>query len=154
MIRTIYDAIPTLPAMPYRVRYGRLENTRELVIPRLPYVVITGGREPPSPDNLPRRQSGCGKRVGHDQLPDSQTLDRKVFNRDRFEVRFGNSQTANDEAPYGQSGNCKCADGEGTEGEGTEGIGADRGTSDAHLSKLSNTRHMTHIYHGTSGSGT
>ncbi len=38
--RTIYDAIQTLPAMPYRGRYGRLENTRELVIPRLPYVVI------------------------------------------------------------------------------------------------------------------
>ncbi len=26
--------------MPYRGRYGRLDNTRELVIPRLPYVVI------------------------------------------------------------------------------------------------------------------
>ena len=26
--------------MPYRGRYGRLENTRELVIPGLPYVVI------------------------------------------------------------------------------------------------------------------
>jgi toxin ParE1/3/4 len=38
--RTIYDTIQTLPAMPYRGRYGRLENTRELVIPRLPYVVI------------------------------------------------------------------------------------------------------------------
>jgi toxin ParE1/3/4 len=38
--RTIYDAIQTLPAMPYPGRYGRFENTRELVIPRLPYVVI------------------------------------------------------------------------------------------------------------------
>ncbi len=26
--------------------------------------------------------------------------------------------------------------------------------ADAHLSKLSGTRHMTHIYHGTSGTGT
>lgn len=26
--------------MPNRGRYGRLENTREMVIPRLPYIVI------------------------------------------------------------------------------------------------------------------
>jgi hypothetical protein len=35
--RAIYDAIQSLRTMPYRGRYGRLENTRELVIPRLPY---------------------------------------------------------------------------------------------------------------------
>jgi len=26
--------------MPYRGRYGRLDNTRELVIPRLPYIIV------------------------------------------------------------------------------------------------------------------
>lgn len=38
--RTIYDAVQSLRTMPYRGRYGRLENTRELVIARLPYIVI------------------------------------------------------------------------------------------------------------------
>jgi toxin ParE1/3/4 len=38
--RAIYDAIQSLRSMPYRGRYGRLENTRELVIARLPYVVV------------------------------------------------------------------------------------------------------------------
>jgi toxin ParE1/3/4 len=38
--RTILDAIQTLPAMPYRGRYGRVADTRELVIPGLPYVMI------------------------------------------------------------------------------------------------------------------
>jgi toxin ParE1/3/4 len=26
--------------MPYRGRYGHIENTRELVLPRLPYLVV------------------------------------------------------------------------------------------------------------------
>ena len=26
--------------MPYRGRHGRVENTRELVVPRLPYVIV------------------------------------------------------------------------------------------------------------------
>jgi plasmid stabilization system protein ParE len=26
--------------MPYRGRYGRIEDTRELVVPRLPYLVV------------------------------------------------------------------------------------------------------------------
>jgi toxin ParE1/3/4 len=38
--RAIYDAVQSLRTMPYRGRYGRLENTRELVIARLPYIVI------------------------------------------------------------------------------------------------------------------
>jgi toxin ParE1/3/4 len=37
---TIYEAVQSLLIMPYRGRYGRVENTRELVIPRLPYVVV------------------------------------------------------------------------------------------------------------------
>ena len=38
--RAIYEAVQSLRAMPYRGRAGRLEDTRELVIPRLPYVVV------------------------------------------------------------------------------------------------------------------
>jgi len=38
--RAIYDAIQSLRTMPYRGRYGRVENTRELVISRLPYVAV------------------------------------------------------------------------------------------------------------------
>jgi addiction module RelE/StbE family toxin len=38
--RRIYEGVQSLRTMPYRGRYGRLENTRELVIPRLPYLVI------------------------------------------------------------------------------------------------------------------
>jgi len=38
--RSIYDAIQSLRTMPRRGRHGRLENTRELVISSLPYLVI------------------------------------------------------------------------------------------------------------------
>jgi addiction module RelE/StbE family toxin len=38
--RAIYEAVQSLRTMPYRGRYGRLEDTRELVIPRLPYIVV------------------------------------------------------------------------------------------------------------------
>jgi addiction module RelE/StbE family toxin len=38
--RTIYDAVQSLRTMPYRGRNGRLENTRELVLARLPYLVV------------------------------------------------------------------------------------------------------------------
>jgi addiction module RelE/StbE family toxin len=40
IVRTIYDAVQSLRTMPYRGRYGRLDNTRELVVPRLPYLVV------------------------------------------------------------------------------------------------------------------
>jgi plasmid stabilization system protein ParE len=38
--RAIYDAVQSLRTMPYRGRSGRLENTRELVIAGLPYIVF------------------------------------------------------------------------------------------------------------------
>ena len=38
--RIIFDTVQSLAAMPYRGRPGQIENTRELVIPGLPYVVI------------------------------------------------------------------------------------------------------------------
>lgn len=38
--RRIYEAVQSLLTMPYRGRYGRIENTRELVLPRLPYLVV------------------------------------------------------------------------------------------------------------------
>lgn len=36
----IYDCVQGLRTMPYRGRHGRVENTRELVVPRLPYVIV------------------------------------------------------------------------------------------------------------------
>jgi plasmid stabilization system protein ParE len=38
--RHIYEAVQSLRTMPYRGRYGRIENTLELVLPRLPYLVV------------------------------------------------------------------------------------------------------------------
>lgn len=40
VVRTIYDTVRTLPTMPYRGRPGRLGESRELVIPGLPYIVV------------------------------------------------------------------------------------------------------------------
>jgi toxin ParE1/3/4 len=40
VIRRIYDAIQTLRSMPFRGRVGRVEGTRELVVPGLPYVIV------------------------------------------------------------------------------------------------------------------
>ena len=40
VIKTIYDSIRRLPHMPYRGRLGPIENTRQLVVPGLPYIVI------------------------------------------------------------------------------------------------------------------
>jgi addiction module RelE/StbE family toxin len=39
-ILEIYQTIGTLRDLPYRGRPGREEGTRELVMPRLPYIVI------------------------------------------------------------------------------------------------------------------
>jgi toxin ParE1/3/4 len=39
--RTIYETVQSLRTMPYRGRAGRIENTRELVMPRLPYLLVT-----------------------------------------------------------------------------------------------------------------
>jgi toxin ParE1/3/4 len=39
-IREIYQAILTLRSTPNRGRPGREEGTRELVLPRLPYIVV------------------------------------------------------------------------------------------------------------------
>ena len=36
----IVDAVETLAYLPYRGRQGRRQHTRELVMPRLPYLVI------------------------------------------------------------------------------------------------------------------
>ena len=38
--RTIYETVQSLRTLPHRGRYGRIENTRELVMPGLPYLVI------------------------------------------------------------------------------------------------------------------
>ncbi|MBV9084627.1 MAG: type II toxin-antitoxin system RelE/ParE family toxin [Acidobacteriaceae bacterium] len=38
--RAIYNAVQELRTMPYRGRYGRLGDTRELVIPQLPYIIV------------------------------------------------------------------------------------------------------------------
>jgi addiction module RelE/StbE family toxin len=39
-ILEIYQTILTLRSTPYRGRAGREEGTRELVLPRLPYIVV------------------------------------------------------------------------------------------------------------------
>jgi addiction module RelE/StbE family toxin len=44
-ILEIYQAILTLRSTPYRGRAGREEGTRELVLPRLPYIVVYRVRE-------------------------------------------------------------------------------------------------------------
>ena len=38
--RAIYEAIQSLRRLPYRGRYGRVENTRELVVPGLPWIAV------------------------------------------------------------------------------------------------------------------
>lgn len=38
--RVIYDAVQSLRTMPYRGRPGRVDNTRELVVRTLPYIVV------------------------------------------------------------------------------------------------------------------
>jgi len=37
---TLYDGCATLKDFPYRGREGRIEGTRELVFPGLPYIVV------------------------------------------------------------------------------------------------------------------
>jgi addiction module RelE/StbE family toxin len=39
-ILEIYQTVLTLRSIPYRGRAGREEGTRELVLPRLPYIVV------------------------------------------------------------------------------------------------------------------
>lgn len=39
--KTIYDACASLEVFPERGRIGRIEGTRELVIPGLPYIVAS-----------------------------------------------------------------------------------------------------------------
>jgi addiction module RelE/StbE family toxin len=39
-IREIYETTATLRSIPFRGRIGRAEGTRELVIARLPYIVV------------------------------------------------------------------------------------------------------------------
>ena len=38
--RTIYDSVQSLRTLPHRGRAGHIANTRELVLPRLPYMVV------------------------------------------------------------------------------------------------------------------
>jgi len=38
--RTSYDAVQSLRTMPLRGPYGRIEGTRELVLPGLPYIIV------------------------------------------------------------------------------------------------------------------
>jgi toxin ParE1/3/4 len=39
-ILEIYQAVLALRSTPYRGRTGRVEGTRELILPRLPYIVV------------------------------------------------------------------------------------------------------------------
>jgi addiction module RelE/StbE family toxin len=40
VVRTIYDTAGSLESFPYRGRVGRVDGTRELVLPSLPFVVV------------------------------------------------------------------------------------------------------------------
>jgi len=40
VVRTIYDSAGSLESFPYRGRTGRVEGTRELVLPSLPFVIV------------------------------------------------------------------------------------------------------------------
>ena len=40
MMPAIYDAVQVLRSFPQRGRHGHVENTRELVIPGLPYMAV------------------------------------------------------------------------------------------------------------------
>jgi addiction module RelE/StbE family toxin len=40
VVRTIYDSAGSLGSFPYRGRTGRVEGTRELVLPSLPFVIV------------------------------------------------------------------------------------------------------------------
>lgn len=39
MVRRIFEAVLILESMPYTGRHGRISGTRELVIPKTPYIV-------------------------------------------------------------------------------------------------------------------
>jgi toxin ParE1/3/4 len=43
--KTIYDGCASLAVFPNRSRKGRIEGTRELVFPGLPYIVVTRVKE-------------------------------------------------------------------------------------------------------------
>jgi addiction module RelE/StbE family toxin len=40
VVRTIYDSAGSLESFPYRARVGRVDGTRELVLPSLPFVIV------------------------------------------------------------------------------------------------------------------
>ena len=40
IVGAVFDAIQSLGKMPYRGRPGRNQNTREMVVPGLPYIII------------------------------------------------------------------------------------------------------------------
>jgi toxin ParE1/3/4 len=40
VVQTIVDAIESLTLHPFRGRPGRLEDTRELIMPKLPYLIV------------------------------------------------------------------------------------------------------------------
>jgi toxin ParE1/3/4 len=43
--RIIYEAVRSLGQMPYRGRRGRLNDTRELILPNLPFLVVYRPRD-------------------------------------------------------------------------------------------------------------
>jgi toxin ParE1/3/4 len=40
VVKTIYDSAGSLESFPYRGRVGRVDGTRELVLPSLPFVIV------------------------------------------------------------------------------------------------------------------
>ena len=59
MARTIYDAVQSLRTLPHCGRAGRIDNTRELVMARLPYLVVLPGLRRSRADSQPRARSAA-----------------------------------------------------------------------------------------------
>jgi hypothetical protein len=67
--RQYYDGCASLAAFPNQGRKGRIEGTRELVFPGLPYIVVTRvkGLQSRSPVFITRHKTGL-ERSGHSLL--------------------------------------------------------------------------------------
>ena len=68
-IQEIYQTILTLRSTPYRGRSGREEGTRELVLPRLPYIVVYH-----APDGSGRKPAHASTGAFHEHLSEGKKI--------------------------------------------------------------------------------
>jgi hypothetical protein len=82
------------------------------------------------------------ERIGHGKLTNLESSNRKIFDRDRFQICFANAQPADDEAA-----NRQYAQGERTHCESAQRIRAYRRVADCEFSKISGGCHgITYAY--------